>query len=210
MKKSDDKTLKILFFVVVFVLLLGLFVVAQFLPGCKVRCENAMTMLEVVFIPIMIAVSILAAGVIFRKIKKMPEKSDAADSYMDEVPPTAFVKMMMMSYLISLVINTIVGGIFGANLNGSCGNAASELCVNGAVFPYYAFVFPLTLVGSTFAGYKLTYLALVPLVEVGTFPNGKKIMKHDTPKQVKWFVMGAAVLASLIVLVISIIFVKSF
>lgn len=209
-KKSDDKTLKILFFVVVFVLLLSLFIVAQFLPGCKVRCENAMTMLEVVFIPVLIAVAILAAGVIFRKIKKMPEKSDAADSYIDEVPPTAFVKIMMASYLISLTINAIVGSIFGANLKGSCGNAASDLCANGVVFPYYALVFPLTLVGSTFAGWKLSYLLLVPLAEVGTFPNGKKIMKHDTPKQVKWFVMGAAVLASLIVLVISIIFVKSF
>ena len=208
-KKSDDKTLKILFFAVVFMLLASIIVLVQFIPGCKVRCKNAMAMLETVFVPIMAAVAILAAGVIYRKIKKIPEKSDAASSYMDEVPPTAFLKLLLISYSISLLINAIVGSIFGANLRGVYENAASSLMANGVVVPYYAIVFPLTLVGSTFAGYKLSYLLMVPLAEVGTFPNGKKIMKHDTPKQVKWFVMGAAVLASLIVLVISIIFVKS-
>ena len=209
-KKTDDKILKILFFAVVAILLLSIFVSVQFLPSCKVHCRNAMTMLEVVCVPIVIAVSILAAGVIIRKIKKIPEKSDAASSYGDEVPPTAFLKLLLISYSISLLINAIVGSIFGANLRGVYENAASSLMANGVVVPYYAIVFPLTLAGSTFAGYKLSYLLMVPLAEIGTFPNGKKILKHDTPKQVKWFVMGAAVLASLIVLVISIIFVKSF
>ena len=208
-KKSDDKTLKILFFAVVFVLLASIIVLVQFIPGCKVRCKNAMAMLETVFVPIMAAVAIIASGVLFRKMKKLPEKKEETDSYANEVPPLAFVKILMMSYSISLLINVIVGGIFSANLRGSCENAASALCVNGVVVPYFVAVFPLTLVGSTIAGYKLSYLLLVPLVEVGTFPNGKKIMKRDTPKQVKWLVMGAAVLAALIVLVITIIFIKS-
>ena len=208
-KKSDEKTLKILFCAVIFILALGFFALIQFLPFCKNQCKNAMTMLEVVCAPILMAVAIIASGVLYRKMKKLPEPNDKLDSYYDEVPPIAFVKILMTSYAISLLINAIVGGIFGAILKGSCGNAASVLCSNGLVVPYFVLVFPLTLVGSTFAGYKLSYLLFVPLAEVGTYPNGKKIMKHGTPKQVKWMTMAAAVLATLMVLVITIIYIKS-
>lgn len=208
-KKSDEKVLKILFGIVVFVLFLVLLSVIQFLPSCKNQCKNAMTMFEVVIIPVLIAVSMIAAGVLYRKVKKLPEPVDKLDSYYDEVPPIAFIKILMASYAVSALVNAIVGGIFGAVLKGSCGDAAFMGCKDGLVVPYYVFIFPLTLVGTAFAGYKLSYLLFVPLAEVGTYPNGKKIMKRGTPKQVKWMAMAAAVLATLMVLVITIIYIKS-
>ena len=206
--KSDEKTMRILFGAGVFLLLMGLMVIFQLLPDCKNTCKSAMTMMEVISAPALIAVAFLASGVIYHKVKKMPEKAAEMDSE-EKVPFEILVKTMMTSYIVSLIICIIPSMIFSSIYRDSCSDAAYSECGNGVGIPYLAVVYPLVTAGAVIAGYKLSYLLFVPLSEIGHFPNGKAIMKHTTPKKEKFITLGAGLLAAIVILVTVILFMNS-
>ncbi len=203
-KKSDDKVTKILLGVVFVIVMVALFVIAEILPFCKETCKEGLTILEVAAAPVILCVAVLVAGVLYNKMKKLPEKRAEIPSS-EEVPLPMLMRLLMTSYTISILICMIPSAFYVSNMIEKCGGAEYKSCGTEVNIPYFAFFFPVSVAIAVFAAYKLTYLLWVPLFEDGRYPNGNPIMRHATPRKVKFMTLGAAVAAAIMALVLSIV-----
>ena len=204
-KKDNLLALKIIYGLVIFVVLVFFFILIQMLPSCKEECSAKLSAMEVLCMPILLVISALAAETIVNKSKNIEEKPIEEPS--KKVSLDVLFKAFLGSSIASIIICGIPNLIFLGILDGRCESHDYSSCGAGLIAAYYFFFFPLIAAGTVYGSYKLSYLAFVPLRSIGTFPNGKEIMKHVTPIWARIATMGFSLVTviSILVLILTII-----
>ena len=207
-KKENLLALKIIYGLVIFIVYIFFYVLIELLPVCKEECSAKLTSMEVLCIPIMLALSALAAETIVDQTKKIEEKLIEEPS--KEISLQTLFKALMGASIASLILCGIPNLIFMGILNGNCESHDYASCGSaGLIAAYYYFFFPLIAAGAVYGGYKLSYLVFVPLRCIGTFPNGKEIMKHVTPMWARIATMGISAITVILILVMTLISINS-
>ena len=207
-KKENLLALKIIYGLVIFIVYIFFYVLIELLPVCKEECSVKLTSMEVLCIPIMLALSALTAETIVDQTKKIEEKLIEEPS--KEISLQTLFKALMGASIASLILCGIPNLIFMGILNGNCESHDYASCGSaGLIAAYYYFFFPLIAAGAVYGGYKLSYLVFVPLRCIGTFPNGKEIMKHVTPMWARIATMGISAITVILILVMTLISINS-
>ena len=184
------------------------FVLIELLPICKEKCNEGLTTLEVLCLPILLTLSVLTAETIVNKTKKIEVKPIEEPS--KKISLEMLVKALLGSSVASLILCGIPNLIFLSILGGRC---ESDDCSSsggaGLIAAYYYFFFPLIAAGTVYGSYKLSYLIFIPLRSIGTFPNGKEIMKHVTPMWARIATMGVSAVTVILILVLTLISINS-
>ncbi len=206
-KKENLLALKIIYGLVIFVVLIFFFILIQMLPSCKEECTAKMTTMEVLCVPILLAVSALAAETIVNKSKKIEEKPIEEPS--KEITLDVLFKALLGSSVASVIICGIPNLIFLGIMNGRCESHDYQTCDAGLIAAYSYFFFPLIAAGTIYGSYKLAYLVFVPLRSIGAFPNGKEIKKHVTPMWARIATMVFSALTAISMFVLMLITLNS-
>lgn len=206
-KKENLLALKIIYGLVIFVVLIFFFILIQMLPSCKEECTAKMSAMEVLCVPILLAISALAAETIVNKTKKIEEKTIEEPS--KEIALETLFKALLGSSVASVIICGIPNLIFMGILNGNCESHDYQTCDAGLIAAYCYFFFPLIAAGTVYGSYKLSYLVFVPLRSIGTFPNGKDIKKHVTPMWARIATMAFSLVTAISMLVLILITINS-
>ncbi len=207
-KKQNPLELKIIYGLAIFMGLLLFFMLLELLPFCKEKCNDELTSMEVLCVPLLLVLSALTAETIVDKANKIEEKPIEEPS--KEISFQTLLKTLMGASLISLVLCGIPNLIFLGILGGNCESHDYASCGSaGLIAAYYYFFFPLIAAGTVYGSYKLSYLVFVPLRSIGTFPNGKEIMKHVAPMWARIVTMGISAITVILILVMTLISINS-